>query len=151
MKEQFTLRLAVPEDAEQIIGIYSRYVTETAVTFEYDVPTVCEFENRIRKISERFPWIVCETDGRIVGYAYASEYRERAAFRWSCELSVYVADDFQGCGIGKALYLALFDILRGLGFRTACACITYPNEASESATYTPSKFLSIHCREDLYI
>ena len=58
MNEQFTLRLAVPEDAEQIIGIYSRYVTETAVTFEYDVPTVTEFENRICKISERFPWIV---------------------------------------------------------------------------------------------
>ena len=132
MKEQFTLRLAVPEDAEQIIGIYSRYVTETAVTFEYDVPTVCEFEERIRKISSSFPWIVCETDSLIVGYAYASYFRERAAFRWSCELSVYVSDEFQGHGIGKVLYRTLLDILRLQGYRTAVACVTYPNAVSDA-------------------
>ena len=132
MNEQFTLRLAVPEDAEQIIGIYSRYVTETAVTFEYDVPTVCEFEDRIRKVNSRFPWIVCETDSRIVGYSYASHFRERAAFRWSCELSVYVADEFQGHGIGKVLYRALLDVLRLQGYRTAVACVTYPNAVSDA-------------------
>ncbi len=132
MKEKFTLRLATPEDAEQIIGIYSRYVTETAVTFEYDVPTVCEFENRIRKVNSRFPWIVCELDSRIVGYAYASYFRERAAFRWSCELSVYVADEFQGHGIGKVLYRALLDVLRIQGYRTAVACVTYPNVVSDA-------------------
>jgi phosphinothricin acetyltransferase len=132
MKREFSFRLAVPEDAAQMLDIYSRYVTETAVTFEYDVPTVTEFENRIRKISERFPWIVCETDGRIVGYAYASEYRERAAFRWSCELSVYVADVFQGHGIGKVLYRVLLDVLRLQGYRTAVACVTYPNAVSDA-------------------
>ncbi len=132
MKREFSFRLAVPEDAAQMLDIYSRYVTETAVTFEYDVPTVTEFENRIRKISERFPWIVCETDGRIVGYAYASEYRERAAFRWSCELSVYVADVFQRHGIGKVLYRVLLDVLRLQGYRTAVACVTYPNAVSDA-------------------
>ena len=132
MKREFSFRLAVPEDAAQMLDIYSRYVTETAVTFEYDVPTVCEFENRIRKISERFPWIVCETDGRIVGYAYASEYRERAAFRWSCELSVYVADVFQRHGIGKVLYRVLLDVLRLQGYHTAVACVTYPNAVSDA-------------------
>lgn len=128
---EYCFRSAVPEDSEQLLAIYSRYVTETTVTFEYDVPTVEMFAERIRRITQRFPWIVCEKDGIAVGYAYASEYRERAAFRWSCELSVYVADGCQGMGIGKMLYTALFDVLRCLGYRTACACITYPNETSE--------------------
>ncbi len=132
MKEEFSFRLAVPEDAEQLLGIYARYVRETAVTFEYDVPSVGDFESRIREINSRFPWIVCELDNRIVGYAYASEYRERAAFKWSCELSVYVADAFHGRGIGKTLYLALLDILRLLGYRTALACVTYPNSTSDT-------------------
>lgn len=131
MVDNYILRLAECGDSEQLLAIYSRYVTDTAVTFEYDVPTVSEFEDRIRSKTESFPWIVCELDGRVIGYAYASKYRERTAYRWSCELSVYVADDFHRHGIGKALYLALLDILRLQGYRTALACVTHPNEVSD--------------------
>ena len=131
MKNVFSFRLAEERDSAHMLDIYSRYVTETAVTFEYDVPTTEEFACRIRKVTSRYPWIVCECGGRVVGYAYASEFRERAAFKWSCELSVYVADDHQGHGIGKALYKALLDLLKRLGYRTAIACVTYPNEVSD--------------------
>ena len=93
-------------DAAAIRAIYQPYVTETAITFEVDVPTVQEFESRITKTLTQFPYLVAEVDGKVVGYAYASTYYARAAYDWTTELSIYVAKEARGQGIGSALYTA---------------------------------------------
>ena len=94
-------------DAAAIRAIYQPYVTETAITFEVDVPTVQEFESRITKTLTQFPYLVAEVDGKVVGYAYASTYYARAAYDWTTELSIYVAKEARGQGIGSALYTCL--------------------------------------------
>ena len=90
-------------DAAAIRAIYQPYVTETAITFEVDVPTVQEFESRITKTLTQFPYLVAEVDGKVVGYAYASTYYARAAYDWTTELSIYVAKEARGQGIGSCL------------------------------------------------
>lgn len=125
-----TLRKATPEDGSALAAIYKYYVESTAVTFEYIAPTGEEFAERIFHKTEKYPFIVAEEDGRPIGYAYASEYRERAAYSWDVETSVYIAEEFQGQGIGKRLYSALEEILRLQGVVNLYACITYPNTYS---------------------
>lgn len=125
-----TLRKATPEDGSALAAIYKYYVESTAVTFEYIAPTGEEFAERISHKTEKYPFIVAEEDGRPVGYAYASEYRERAAYSWDVETSVYVDGEHQGRGIGKRLYSALEEILRLQGVVNLYACITYPNTYS---------------------
>lgn len=124
------LRIATKEDGAALAAIYAYYVENTAITFEYAAPSAEEFAERIVHKLEKYPYIVAEENGRAVGYAYADMYRERAAFNWSCELSVYVDKNETGKGIGKLLYNALIDILRLQGFVSVVASITYPNEAS---------------------
>ena len=119
-------------DAETIRTIYQPYVTETAITFEVDVPTVQEFERRITKTLTQFPYLVAEVDGKVVGYAYASTYYARAAYDWTAELSIYVAKESLGQGIGSALYTALEEELEARGYLRFLACIAVPNEASIS-------------------
>jgi L-amino acid N-acyltransferase YncA len=126
----FNVRMAKANDARDILGIYGPYIENTTVTFESEMPSVESFENRIDTCLQRFPWLVCEIDGRIAGYVYASGYRERIAYQWSCECSIYLHDDFKGKGIGTHLYYGLFEILRIQGYRTAYAVIDLPNEAS---------------------
>lgn len=123
-------RLATAADAHGILAIYAPYISNTSFTFETEVPSEKEFTRRIHSYSLEWPWIVCEIDGVIAGYAYASRYRERVAYQWSVECSVYIHDDHQRSGIARALYTALFSILKKQGYRNVYAVINLPNERS---------------------
>lgn len=125
-----TLRIATPGDAYALAEIYAYYVEQTAITFEYDAPDAAEFAERIAHKLEKYPYLVAEVDGEVVGYAYASELRERAAFGWDAELSVYLHPDKRGRGIGERLYSALIELLKLQRFVALYACITSPNEPS---------------------
>lgn len=124
------LRLAKPADSEGILAIYAPYIEKTSFTFETDVPSAEAFADRINSYLESWPWLLCEVDGIIAGYAYAARYRERVAYQWSVESSVYIHDDYQRKGIAKILYSALFEILKRQGFRNVYAVINLPNEKS---------------------
>jgi len=130
MDKLVSIRLATPEDAKGILDIYAPYILDSSVTFEYDVPGVQEFKERIAEIIKDMPYIVCVIDCEIAGYAYASHYRSRAAYQWDCELSVYVREDSQRGGIGRRLYEMLFAILKEMNYEHAYACITTPNPQS---------------------
>ena len=124
------IRLARPSDAATLLDIYAPYVENTAITFEYEVPTIEDFTNRIAKTLEKYPYLVAEEDGVIVGYAYASTYYARAAYDRAVELSVYVSQDARGKGVGNKLYDELEDLLDQMGYMHFLACISLPNEAS---------------------
>ena len=126
------LRVARPEDGEALAEIYGYYVRETAISFEYEAPDAAEFTRRIEHKLEKYPYIVAELDGVLVGYAYASEFRERAAYGWDAELSVYVKKDARRGGIGSLLYGALIKLLKAQNFVNLYAWITTPNPTSES-------------------
>ena len=128
-----TLRMAVPSDAEEMLAIYAFYVENTAVTFEYQTPDAEEFKRRIIHTLERYPYLAALYQGRIIGYAYASPFKTRAAYDWAVETSIYVQKDFHGHGVGKRLYLALEDLLRQQNILNSNACITYPNHIMPSA------------------
>ena len=124
------LRFATEDDASAISAIYSPVVRGTAISFEVEPPSVEEMVRRIAKITAAYPWLVCEEAGAIQGYAYASQHRERAAYQWSVDVSVYVHEDWRGKRIGRALYTSLFAMLRSLGYVNVYAGITLPNPAS---------------------
>lgn len=126
-----TIRDATPEDGAACAAIYAPYVADTAITFEYEPPTPAEMAERIAAAQRRHAWLVAEDDGRVVGYAYGGQYKERAAYRWACEVSVYLEAGRRRSGTGRALYEALFARLVARGFRTAIAGMTLPNPASE--------------------
>ncbi|HFI0420560.1 TPA: N-acetyltransferase family protein [Streptococcus suis] len=124
------IRSAQIEDAADLVAIYAPYVETTAITFETEVPTVADFASRIKKTLEKFPYLVAEEEGRVVGYAYASTYYARAAYDWTVELSVYVSSEARGKGIGSLLYDALEEDLTARGLKNFLACIALPNPAS---------------------
>ena len=124
------IRLAKPSDARSLLDIYAPYVENTAITFEYEVPTIEDFAIRIEKTLEKYPYLVAEEDGVVLGYAYASTYYARAAYDQAVELSVYVSQDARGKGVGSKLYDALEDLLDQMGYVHFLACISLPNEAS---------------------
>jgi L-amino acid N-acyltransferase YncA len=126
-----SLRIATESDGAAVARIYSPAVTERSTSFEIDPPDAVEMSRRIGKILPRFPWLVCEIDDEVVGYAYAGAHHERAAYRWSVDVATYIDARAHRCGIGLGLYTALFDILVLQGFRNACAGITLPNAGSE--------------------
>ncbi|MDR0297593.1 MAG: GNAT family N-acetyltransferase [Streptococcaceae bacterium] len=124
-------RLAKVADAATLLAIYAPYIEKTAITFEYELPSVAEFGQRIEKTLEDFPYLVAaDNSGKILGYAYAGRYRERKAYDWVVELSVYVAEEAQSQGVGKALYQRLFALLKKQNYQRAYACITSPNPSS---------------------
>lgn len=125
------LRFVQETDAAQILEIYTPYIRDTAVTFECEVPSLAAFTQRIREFSAQYPYLVCEIDGWLVGYAYAHRQKERAAYGWNAELSVYLKQDYLRMGIGKAFYTALIDILRLQNVRNVYGGVTVPNENSE--------------------
>jgi phosphinothricin acetyltransferase len=137
------IRDARADDAEALLAIYRPFVLDTAVSFETEPPSAAEFEERIRAAQTRWAWLVAESesDGRPLGYAYASSFRSRAAYRWSVEMSAYVGPQARRLGVGRALYEALFAILADKGYCTAYAGITLPNDASvqfhESLGFAP--------------
>ena len=124
------IRLATLDDAEAIRDIYAPFCEATPISFETQAPSVDEMRRRIAKTLESLPWLVQEHQGEIVGYAYASPHRERAAYRWSVDVSAYVRDGHRRTGIGRALYTSLFELLRLQGFHNALAGITLPNPGS---------------------
>ncbi|WP_104528869.1 arsinothricin resistance N-acetyltransferase ArsN1 family B [Blastococcus saxobsidens] len=124
------VRDATPADAAACAAIYAPYVTGTTITFELEPPTGEQMAGRIATAQRAHAWLVLEDDGVVVGYAYAGPYKERAAYRWSCEASVYLDGGRRRRGGGRALYEALFARLSERGFRTAVAGITLPNEPS---------------------
>lgn len=124
------IRIANTNDAPGIRTIYAPFITQTAVSFEMEVPTVAEFESRISGLLQNLPWLVCEVDGVIAGYAYGSDHRARAAYQWSKEVSVYVHPDYHKRGIANGLYTSLLAVLKAQGVCNVLAGITLPNEAS---------------------
>jgi L-amino acid N-acyltransferase YncA len=117
-------------DADACAAIYAPHVEASAVSFEEQAPDAAELAARIERYVTSHAWLVAEREGQIVGYAYATAFNERPAYRWSASVSVYVAEEARGAGVGRALYEALFARLRERGMRMACAGITLPNEAS---------------------
>ena len=124
------IRSALSSDASSILDIYAPYIANTAVSFETEVPSVEDFTQRIMGNQESCPWLVYESGGLIAGYAYASKHRDRAAYQWSLESSVYVNEGFRQQGIATKLYQTLFQILKYQGCRNLYAGITLPNEKS---------------------
>lgn len=124
------IRLATEQDAAAIQAIYAPYVRETVVSFELEPPDTATIQERIRRISELFPWLVCEHHDSVVGYAYASRHRERPAYQWSVDVTVYVQRGLHRSGVGRGLYTSLIEMLRLQGFFNAYAGIALPNDAS---------------------
>lgn len=125
------IRPAREEDARALLAIYEPYVRETAVTFEEETPTPEEFLGRIRAVSADYPYLVCEADGAVIGYAYAHRQMERASYRWNAELSVYLERSARRRGLGTALYGALLELLRLQRIQNVYAGVTVPNPGSE--------------------
>ncbi len=139
------IRLAGFGDAASIAAIYAPFVRETHVSFETEPPTAEEIRGRMEGAREFAPWLVHETEGSVVGYAYGSRFHQRAAYRWTVETSVYVAPDRRRRGVGRALVTTLLGLLERQGFRTAVAIISLPNDASvalyESLGFRPAGLL----------
>ena len=117
-------------DAAACAAIYAPYINDTVISLEEVPPTTEQMGHRIARITERYPWLVAEDDGEITGYAYAGPHRERAAYRWASDVTVYLSPAYFRRGIGSALYTALFDLLVFQGVYVACAGVTLPNEPS---------------------
>ncbi|MCM1542246.1 MAG: GNAT family N-acetyltransferase [Blautia sp.] len=124
------IRTVTPADARELLHIYAPYVENTTVTFEYEVPSVEDFAHRIRHTLEKYPYLAAVEGNDILGYAYASAFKDRAAYAWSVETSIYVREDRNHKGIGTALYQALEQVLAKQNICNLCACIAYPNPAS---------------------
>lgn len=124
------IRLATTSDAGAIHQIYRPIVRDTHISFEQTVPAVGEIADRIDKTLTLYPWLVCEIDSRVAGYAYASAFRVRAAYQWTAETTVYIHSDFQRRGVSRALYSSLLAVLREQGYCTAIGVIALPNEGS---------------------
>ena len=143
MNTSVTIRMATKADAKEILEIYAPYVKDTAITFEYDVPTVEEFGDRINNTLKKYPYIVSIDNNQIIGYAYVSSFKERAAYDWAVETTVYIKQDYQGKGVGKKLYLALEEILKKQNILNMNACIAYTSIEDTNLTNT-SKYFHEH-------
>lgn len=124
------IRLATEADAAAVARIYAPFCESTAVSFETSAPSSEEMASRIRAVVAQWPWLVLEDRGNVAGYAYATKHRDRAAYMWAVDTAIYIDDGHRGRGVGRALYMALFDLLRVQGYFKACAGITLPNPAS---------------------
>jgi len=124
------IREADPNDIPGILSLYSVYIMETTRTFEYVVPSLASFQDRYNSITEQFPWLICEVDGELAGYAYASAAFKRAAYQWDADLTVYLDEKFHRQGIATALYSCLIDLLKLQGYYNLYAVITADNTSS---------------------
>ena len=140
MKEEIRVRTATRQDAEALLQIYAPYVKNTAITFEYDVPTVEEFAGRIDSVLTRYPYLIAEISGEPAGYAYAGPFSERAAYDWSVETTVYVREDMKRQGIGRTLYEALEEALAKQGILNLNAYIAYHDEEDRYLTKDSVRF-----------
>lgn len=124
------IRLVAQSDSAALLDIYAPFIKNTVITFEYEVPTVSQFTTRMANIQKKYPWLVCEINGKIVGYAYASPFIERTAYDWSVDASVYIHPDYHRKKIATALYGCLFELLKLQGFYNVYAGITTSNKRS---------------------
>lgn len=134
------IRDAVLEDAPCLLEIYDHYVKHTAITFEYETPSVEAFRERMRRTMQRYPYLVILQDGVIQGYAYAGPFVDRAAYDWGCELTIYLASNVRKCGLGRRLYTALASALKAMGILNLYACIAYPEKDDEYLTHNSVQF-----------
>ena len=128
------IRTASEEDAQELLEIYRPYVEDTAITFEYAVPSLEEFTERIRSTKQKYPYLVAVYDKEIVGYCYAGPFKERAAYDWAVEMSIYVKMDKKRLGIGRKLYEELEKILKKQGILNVNACIACPKPDNTNLT-----------------
>lgn len=135
-----TIRTATPEDAAKILDIYAPYVIDTAITFEYDVPSLEDFRQRIVGTLAKYPYLVAEEGEEILGYAYAGVFKARAAYNHCVETSIYVKKEAHGHGIGKALYLELEKRLKAQGIINVNACISWIDTPDEHLTQQSPEF-----------
>jgi phosphinothricin acetyltransferase len=135
-----SIRVATPEDAEQILKIYAPYVEKTAITFEYDVPSLLEFRGRMERTLPRHPYIVAVNGQNILGYAYTGDFVGRSAYDWSVETTIYLQEDKQKIGLGKLLYQALEKISKAQNVINLNACIGYPETEDEYLTGNSAEF-----------
>lgn len=140
--DHLTIRAAAPEDAAALLAVYAPYVERTAVTFEYDVPTLEDFAGRIARTLERYPYLIAEAGGRVMGYACAGPFKERPAYGWAVETTVYVREDIRRRGAGRALYAALERCLAAQGVLNLEACIACPEREDEYLTWDSVAFHS---------
>ncbi|HWV15632.1 MAG TPA: arsinothricin resistance N-acetyltransferase ArsN1 family B [Cellvibrio sp.] len=124
------IRACEIKDIPSLCEIYNHYIEETVITFEEKAVTTEEMSRRVNSIQQSFPWLVCVRDNEVVGYAYASTWKERSAYRHTVEVTVYVKHSGVGKGVGKALYQALLELLKPADYHILLACIALPNEAS---------------------
>lgn len=135
-----TVRDAALADAARILEIYDYYVKNTAITFEYDTPSLDEFKGRMNATMARYPYLVVLQDGRIEGYAYAGPFVGRAAYDWACETTIYLDHSARKCGLGRILYDALAEAVGAMGIVNLYACIGYPQEDDEFLTTNSADF-----------
>lgn len=127
---QCKIRLAQKEDVQDILNIYAPYIINSTATFEYEVPSLKDFTSRFERITNEFPWLVCEADGEVVGYAYAERAFERAAYQWNADLAVYIGPKYQRMGIAKRFYECLEKFLVLQGYYNVYTAVTGLNDAS---------------------
>ncbi|MBQ8639360.1 MAG: GNAT family N-acetyltransferase [Lachnospiraceae bacterium] len=139
-RDSIQIRRANLNDAQKFLDIYSYYVINTAITFEYEVPSLEEFRRRMSDTLSRYPYLAAERNGEIVGYAYAGLFHSRAAYQWNVETSIYVKQDCRGGGVGKALYECLERILKAQNILNLNACIAYPVHEDEYLTQDSVQF-----------
>ncbi len=133
-RQDIRIRTASVEDAEELLAIYKPYVEKTAISFEYDVPEVSEFRRRIAHTLEKYPYLVAERDGELLGYAYMGPFVGRAAYDWAAEVSIYVKEDKRKLGVGKCLYQALEAVAKAQNILNLNVCIGYPDQDDEYLT-----------------
>ena len=138
--KEICFRTARPEDAEELLKIYAPYVENTAITFEYKVPSIEEFQQRIENTLRKYPYFVAEQNGKPAGYAYAGPLKERAAYDWAVETTIYIQQEKRGIGIGKRLYDRLESVLKEQGILNLYACIAYPEQEDEYLTMDSVNF-----------
>ncbi len=134
------IRKAAVEDAGRLLEIYAYYVQNTAISFEYDVPSVAEFQDRIRNTLKKYPYLVLEEDDLIQGYSYAGVFKGRAAYDHCCEVTIYVDRSAKGRGYGRLLYEALEKELKAAGILNLYACIGVPDVEDEYLTRNSEQF-----------
>ncbi len=125
-----TIRSADMNDAEAMLAIYAPYIENTAITFETALPSINDFRERIKTYTAKYPWLIAEEEGTIIGYAYASKHRDREAYQWCVESSVYVLEAYHSKGVAAELYSRLFSMLQASGYVNVYAGITQPNDKS---------------------
>ena len=140
MEQQIIIREATLDDAAAIREIYAPYVLETAISFEYEVPSVEEFRRRIAHTKEKYPYLVLEKAGKVAGYAYASPFKGRSAYDWAAELSIYIDRNCRNSGFGRRLYAVLTEALKQMGILDIYACIGIPEEKDEHLDFNSAHF-----------